>query len=115
MAMGDVDEEVKRVQASVMMHQRHSEKERGAGEWRDRGCKDHRKKNPGGGRFRKRGGKEGKKKEGTGRKVERKKLEKGEVERESRDRKEMGLTDMQGPWGRAGGAVSRPLPAATRM
>lgn len=37
MVMGDMDEEVKRVQARVMVHQRDREKERGAGEWKDRG------------------------------------------------------------------------------
>lgn len=88
--MGDMDEEVKRVQARVMVHQRDREKERGAGEWKDRGCKDHRKKNPGGGRFRRRRGSEGKKKEEGGAKVERRSLEKGEGERETRDGKEIG-------------------------
>lgn len=35
------------------------------------------------------------------------------MERETRNRKEIGLIGMQGPWSRAGGPVSRPLSAAT--
>jgi hypothetical protein len=54
MTVGDVDEEVKRVQARVMAHPRDRQKERGAGERKDSGCKHHGKKNPGGGRIRRR-------------------------------------------------------------
>lgn len=42
-------------------------------------------------------------------------LEKGEGERQTRVRKDMGWIGMQGPWSRAGGPVSRPLPASTVM